>query len=63
VIAACSSHPHLHETGAFEATGHKINAVETKDGKLYPHMLTGILEEHASSFGEHMVNPKMVFVS
>ena len=37
VISAKTGHIHEHETGAIEATGHKINLVHTKDGKLYPH--------------------------
>src|SRR5205085_2910922 len=34
VIAADTAHIHVHETGAVEATGHKINLVANRDGKL-----------------------------
>lgn len=35
-IAVSSGHILGHETGAIEATGHKILSVEGKDGKLSP---------------------------
>ena len=35
-IAASTGHIFTHETGAIEATGHKVISVETKDGKLNP---------------------------
>jgi len=60
VIAAESGHISTHETGAIEATGHKINTVETFDGKLTPEKIKKILDEHNS---EHMVKPSMVFIS
>lgn len=60
VIAACSSHVWTHETGAVEATGHKIIPVETADGKLKPADIAGVLQEHQS---EHMVKPRLVYLS
>ena len=36
VIAVESGHINVHETGAVEATGHKIIAVKGKDGKITP---------------------------
>lgn len=60
VIAASTAHIDAHETGAIEATGHKINTVETKNGKLYPEDMQSILEFHID---EHKVMPKMVFIS
>lgn len=60
VIAATTAHIAVHETGAIEATGHKINTVETPDGKLKPSDIQGVLDFHTD---EHMVMPKLVFIS
>ncbi len=61
VIAAHTGHIHLHETGAIEAAGHKINTIETKDGKLSPALIRKILDAHHTP--PHMVKPKMVYIS
>ncbi len=34
VISATSGHINVHETGAIEATGHKVLAINTKDRKI-----------------------------
>ena len=60
VIAATTAHIAVHETGAIEATGHKINTVETTNGKLKPSDIQGVLNFHTD---EHMVMPKLVFIS
>ena len=60
VIAADSGHINVHETGAIEATGHKVVTMESPDGKLTPEMIRKALEGHD---GEHMVQPKMVYIS
>lgn len=60
VISANSGHINVHEAGAIEATGHKINAVEVKDGKLTVEEIKKIVESHTD---EHMVKPRVVFVS
>lgn len=60
VIAVDSGHINVHETGAIEATGHKVLTREHQDGKLTPSMIKSILEEHSD---EHMVQPKMVYIS
>jgi threonine aldolase len=60
VIAANTAHISIHEAGAIEATGHKINAVEVKDGKLTVEDIKKVFESHTD---EHMVKPKVVFVS
>src|SRR5699024_6394187 len=60
VIAAESSHIHVHETGALEAVGHKINAVSTNDGKLTPSQIEDVLTFHQD---EHQVRPRVVFIS
>ena len=61
VIAANSGHINTHEAGAIEATGHKINAVESADGKIRVEDIQAILDEHITV--PHMVKPKMVYIS
>jgi threonine aldolase len=60
VIAPETGHICVHETGAIEATGHKINTVKTLDGKLTPELIKPVLIAHED---EHMVKPKLVFIS
>ena len=60
VIAAETGHIYIHEAGAIEATGHRITLVPTTDGKLRPE---GIRKAVAAHTDEHMVLPKMVFIS
>ncbi|MCI8829887.1 MAG: aminotransferase class I/II-fold pyridoxal phosphate-dependent enzyme [Lachnospiraceae bacterium] len=60
VIAAETGHINVHETGAIEATGHKVLAVASPDGKLTPDLVKQVLDAHTD---EHMVQPKMVYIS
>lgn len=60
VIAVTSGHINVHETGAVEADGHKILTVKGVNGKILPAEILGILETHNN---EHMVIPKMVYIS
>ena len=60
VIAADTGHINVHETGAIEATGHKVVTMAAPDGKLTPQLIQKALEDHD---GEHMVQPKMVYIS
>ncbi|MEH7544219.1 threonine aldolase family protein [Neobacillus vireti] len=59
-ISASTGHILGHETGAIEATGHKVLSVESKDGKLTPAGVKPVLEGHPD---EHMVKPKLVYIS
>jgi Threonine aldolase len=59
-IAANTGHILVHETGAIEATGHKVISIEVKDGKLVPAHIKATLEAHTD---EHMVKPKLVYIS
>lgn len=59
-ITAKTGHIATHETGAIEATGHKLLEVKTKDGKLNPQLITPVLAEHHF---EHMVKPRLVYIS
>ncbi len=60
VIAVDTGHINVHETGAIEATGHKVLALEGVDGKLTTKAIRKALEIHSD---EHMVQPKMVYIS
>jgi threonine aldolase len=60
VIAASTAHIHVHETGAVEATGHKIHTAPGRDGKLDPEQVRAIVALHGD---EHMVVPRVVFIS
>ncbi len=64
VIAAQSGHINVHETGAIEATGHKVIQVPSKDGKLQSAQAAQIVESQRLSVdAEHIVQPKMVYIS
>ena len=64
VIAADSGHINVHETGAIEATGHKVILAHTKDGKIAPEQVAKIVEfQRLSKDKEHIVQPKMLYIS
>jgi len=60
VIAPASGHIATHETGAIEASGHKVLTVATPDGKLSPALIQPCIDGHS---GEHMVKPRLVYLS
>ncbi len=60
-ISATTGHILNNETGAIEATGHKILGVETETGKLAPKDILPILESHTNV--PHQVMPKLVYIS
>lgn len=60
VIAASTGHINVHETGAIESVGYKINTIETKNGKLNPQAIKLLIDAHVD---EHMVKPKLVYIS
>ena len=60
VIAADTGHIFVHETGAIEQTGHKIIAVDAPYGKLSIDLVDQVIKSHTD---EHMVKPKMVYIS
>ena len=60
VIAVDTGHINVHETGAIEATGHKVIAMPAVDGKL---TIVAIIEALNNHSNEHMVQPKMVYIS
>ena len=60
VIAAHTGHINVHETGAIEATGHKVCTVLSPDGKLTPELVDPLVKGHST---EHMVLPRVVYIS
>ena len=57
-------HINTHETGAIEATGHKVMTVPSDDGKITANQVRQtVLAHRADSSFEHMVQPGMVYVS
>lgn len=60
VIGVKTAHINVHETGAIEATGHKVITVEGADGKVTPQDIREAVAYHSD---EHMVKPKMVYLS
>ena len=61
VIAPSTGHISVHETGAIEATGHKICTREGFNGKLSVTDIQSVLDEHGDD--EHMVKPRLVYIS
>lgn len=60
VLTCDTGHINVHETGAIEATGHKVVTVPHADGKLTPEGIRQMFDAHES---EHMVKPRMVYLS
>ena len=64
VLSAVSGHINVHETGAIEATGHKVLAIDSPDGKLTTTQIEQAMQAHLNEDGpEHMVQPGMVYLS
>ncbi|MFY1046291.1 threonine aldolase family protein [Chryseobacterium sp. GP-SGM7] len=61
VISAATGHILNNETGAIEATGHKVLSIEKEDGKLNPYDIIPVLESHRNV--PHQVMPKLVYIS
>ncbi|NLO48242.1 MAG: low specificity L-threonine aldolase [Clostridiales bacterium] len=64
VLCAETGHIQNHETGAVEATGHKVLPLPGKDGKITAAQIeTACLEHRNNAEHEHMVQPGMVYIS
>lgn len=64
VIGAVSAHINVHETGAIEATGHKVIALPSEDGKVIaPEAEKVVLSQKLSMDAEHIAQPKMIYIS
>jgi len=60
MIAVDSGHPNVHECGAIEATGHKINVVSGVEGRLTPEAIEETVNMHSDV---HMVKPRVAYIS
>ncbi len=60
-IAATTGHIVMRETGAIEATGHKIITMPSADGKLTPADVTAAVAGNAQA--PHMAKPRLVYIS
>ena len=64
VMCAHTGHIFAHETGAIEATGHKVITIDSKDGTVTAGQVRNLLDSHyADETHEHIVQPAMVYVS
>lgn len=59
-----SGHINVHETGAIEASGHKVMAIPGKEGKLTAELVKAAYDAHWNDdTHEHMTQPKLVYIS
>lgn len=64
VLCADSGHINTHETGAVEATGHKVLPLPSQDGKIHAGQVReAVLSHRGDASFEHTVQPKMVYIS
>ena len=64
VICADTGHINVHETGAVENTGHKIEVVPHKNGKISAEQIAAVAENfRTSGVQEHITEPRMVYIS
>lgn len=61
VVAASTGHIFTNESGAIEATGHKVHALETVDGKIRTNDIQKIIDVHQNK--PHQVKQKLVYIS
>ena len=64
VLCADNGHINVHETGAVEATGHKVLPLPAREGKIDALQIREACAAHyADDSHEHMVQPGMVYLS
>jgi threonine aldolase len=64
VLSADTGHINTHEAGAIEATGHRVMALPSKDGKLTAEQIQkAVLDYLNDPVREHTVQPKLVYIS
>jgi len=63
-LCADSGHINVHETGAVEATGHKVLPMPSVEGKISAEQVKkAVLLHRADGAFEHIVQPKLVYIS
>ena len=64
VLCADTGHINVHETGAVEATGHKVLPLPGREGKITAAQVRAAVEAHRDdATHEHMVRPALVYIS
>lgn len=64
VIGPNCAHINVHETGAIEATGHKVISLPSDNGKITAQQVRQeVLLQRNSPDAEHIAQPKMVYIS
>jgi len=64
VLCAGTGHINCHETGAVEATGHKVLPLASADGTITAAQVEAYVSAHyADGSHEHIVQPGMVYIS
>ncbi len=64
VLCADSGHIHVHEAGAVEHIGHKIDVLKSEDGKISAAQIGEAVEAfNTSNVKEHITEPKLVYIS
>ena len=64
VLCAENGHINVHETGAVEATGHKVLPLPAENGKISARQVEeAVLSHRADGSFEHIVQPGMVYLS
>ena len=64
VLCAVSGHINVHETGAVEATGHKVLPLPSDDAKITAAQVeNAVIAQRNDGAFEHIVQPKMVYIS
>lgn len=61
VISCKTGHIYANETGAIEATGHRVITVEGSDGKVTPTLVKEVIDAH--QLRPHVVKPRMLYIS
>lgn len=63
-VGPVTAHINVHETGAVEATGHKILGIPSTDGKITAEQIENVVRSHNEGDSkEHEVQPKLVYIS
>lgn len=63
-VSAATGHIAVHETGAIEATGHKVLTLPSEDGKIQAEQVKALVDAHWSDAAhEHTVQPGLVYIS
>jgi threonine aldolase len=63
-VAAITGHIAVHETGAIEATGHKVLTLPSDDGKIQAEQVKELYDAHWNDAShEHVVQPGLVYIS